>query len=244
MRWWILVFVALAACGGPTEPIVPSSGGEDDDETVATGTPGPRSGGDPNAPSVQAEVGALDGAAVDEVTGRVRSKAEGCFEQANAKLPFPVIHGDLELTIRIRSDGTVRWVFPSKDELGHQGITDCIAALLQAESWPKPEGGEEGIARASYGRGPEGRAPVPWGASDLGGAGQSLATELRSCKQRHGAERISVTLYVDADGRVMSAGAAVDAGQAADAVTCAVRAARGKTFPSPGSFPAKVSLEG
>lgn len=234
--------VALAACGGPKEPNVPDPG-EDDGETSTTGTPGPRSE-NPNAPSVQAEIGALDGAAVDEVTSRVRSKASRCFEQANAKLPFPVVHGDLQLTVRIRSDGTVRWVFPSKDELGHQGVTDCIAALLQAETWPEPEGGEEGIARASYGRGPEGRAPVAWGAGDLGRAGASLEAELRACKRKHGAEKISLTLYVDADGKVMAAGAAVDAGEAVDAVTCAVRAAEAKTFPSPGSFPAKVSIEG
>lgn len=222
---------------------MPSPSAGDDDATAMGPSGGPRAGRNPNAPSVQSEIGALDGAAVDEVTARVRGKARTCFEQANASLSFPVVHGDIELTVRIKSDGSVRWVFPSKDDLGHGGVTDCIAALLEAETWPKPEGGEQGIARATYGREPEGRAPVDWGESDLGGAGDPLRSALQACKRKHGAGRITVTLYVDADGKVMAAGAAVDEGEAAEAVGCAVDAARGRTFPSPGSFPAKVTLE-
>jgi hypothetical protein len=84
---------------------------------------------------------------------------------------------------------------------------------------------------------------VSWSAGDLGGEGQAIRSALSTCKRKHGAGKLTLTMYVDADGNVMAADAAVDEGEAADAVGCAIDAAKGKTFPSPGSFPAKVSLE-
>ncbi|MEM1028902.1 MAG: hypothetical protein AAGN82_01045 [Myxococcota bacterium] len=238
----------VAACGGVTPEAEDAAGidGDDDDgvgRSSDIGGPravGPRRGG--GGPQVRAEVGALDRAAVDEVTTKVRRDAAVCFERANATLAFPVVHGDIELTVRVGAEGRATVVFPSRDALGHDGVTRCISELLREASWPAPEGGEEGIARATYGRDAEGRAPVPWGEDDLGTAGAALAGALEGCKREHGAGSLSVTLYVDADGAVMAAGAAVDDGDASEAVRCAVSATRGRRYPSPGSFPAKVTL--
>ena len=55
---------------------------------------------------------------------------------------------------------------------------------------------------------------------------------------------LAVTLYIDADGNVMAAGASVGDAAGLSAIDWAVKAAEGLSFPSPGSYPAKVMIEG
>jgi hypothetical protein len=196
----------------------------------------------PNEPSVEAEIGALDLAAVEAISDAIRGGVGRCFESANAKLDLPVVHGDIEVAVRVKSDGSLRHVFAASSDIGHAGVEACILALHEGQSWPKPSGGEEGLARTRFGRDPEGRAPVAWSADDLGDKGGQLARALSGCARQAGTSGITLTMYVDPDGAVMAAGAAVADEQGLGAVDCAVTAAKRERFPSPGSYPAKVTL--
>lgn len=113
-------------------------------------------------------------------------------------------------------------------------------ALHEEQSWPKPTGGREGTARTRFGRDAEGRAPVSWQASDLGPGGARLTAALARCAASAGRSGLTLTMYVDAEGRPIAAGVALADESGLSAVDCALRAAKAERYPSPGSFPAKV----
>lgn len=240
MRWTGSCAVLLWAmgCGGPTPPAGPA----DVDVTEDDGPPTRVSGKDPTAPAVDAEIGALDGDAVRSISDGLRGEVERCFASANADLDLPLVAGDVEISFRVKGDGSVRWAYMSRSDVGDAEVEECILQLIRGETWPEPEGGEEGLARATYGRGPEGRAPTPWSAGDLGGAGATLSTKLAGCRSQAGAASLAVTFYVDADGRPLSAGVASGDEKGLEAVACATTAVLGATYPSPGSYPAKVTV--
>jgi hypothetical protein len=210
-----------------------------DDAIGEQDTPTAPRRGDGNVPSIDAEVGALDPDAVDRAFEAARSPVKQCFQAANAELDFQVIGGDLEVEVRVKNDGSVRWVYPRSSNVGHLGAETCVLDVLRRQTWPRPEGGDEGIARTRFGLDAPGRAPVAWTPADLGGKGGSLEGALRACKQ---GSALSVTVYVDADGKVIAAGGASGDERGIDSIGCAVEAAKRASFPSPGSYPAKVTL--
>lgn len=197
----------------------------------------------PAGPSIESEVGALDGDAVDAAFTEARAAVQACMASANEGLPFKVVGGDIEVEVRIKSDGSVRHVYPKSSTIGHAGAEKCILEAVAAQSWPKPEGGDEGIARTQYGLDPPAARP-PTNGADLGSAGATLGSKLRGCRSQSGTSSIAVTLYIDAEGKVMAAGASVGDEAGLSAIDCAVEAAEGLSFPSPGSYPAKVVVEG
>ncbi|MEQ9324475.1 MAG: AgmX/PglI C-terminal domain-containing protein [Polyangiaceae bacterium] len=201
----------------------------------------PRRG--PAAPSVESEVGALDRDAVEAAFAEARGAVQACITEANQGLAFEVVGGDIEVEVRIKSDGSVRHVYPKSSTIGHAGAEKCILDAVAAQSWPKPEGGDEGIARTKYGLDPPAARP-PTNGADLGTAGATLGSKLRGCRSKSGTSSLAVTLYIDADGEVMAAGASVGDEAGLSAIDCAVKAAEGLSFPSPGSYPAKVIVEG
>src|SRR5690606_9517266 len=119
-----------------------------------------------------------------------------CFERANAALDLPVVFGDIEVAIRVKADGSLRHVFVAASDIGHADVEACILALHGEQSWPRPTGGEEGLARTRFGRDPEGREPVAWSASDLGPAGPRLSNALAGCARQAGGGALTLTMYV------------------------------------------------
>ena len=234
MRLFVgVVCCGLLGCGGGSAPRHPAGQG-------GAEPAGPRP---VTEPAIQAEIGALDQDAVDEAFKAARPAVARCFDEANRGLPFAVIGGELEVVVRVKNDGTVRWAYPSRSDLGHLGAERCIMRALDAQAWPRPEGGEEGIARTRFGIDPPAPRPaVDWSADDLGTNGQKLLDELHRCRREAGTELLTLTMYVDADGNVLSAGAAIGDEAGLDAIECAVNAARSMRFASPGSYPAKVTL--
>jgi hypothetical protein len=191
-------------------------------------------------PRIHAEVGALDEDKVNEAFSAARPAIDECFGRANRGMRYKVVGGDVEVMVRVKNDGSVRWAYPRRSTLGHSDTERCIMQVLERQSWPRPQGGEEGIASTNYGMDSPGRSAVDWSPGDLGEAGGELASKLRGCMA--GSHGLEITLYIDPDGDVLSAGAAVDDESALDAIECAIDAARAIRFPSPGSYPAKVTV--
>jgi len=225
--------VLLTAACAPTPP--------PQDASLATVRHRP-SGGD-HGPKIAAEVGALDEHVVQEAFDAARASVGECFARANERLRWPMVGGDVEVVVRVRHDGSVRWIFPVRSTLGDREAERCILDALGAQHWPKPQGGDEGIARGPYGSDAPGREPVAWAPSDLGHAGDELRAKLHACGREKGGA-VSVTLYVDPNGKPVTAGAASDDEHGIEALDCAVEAAMGLRYPSPGSYPAKVTVAG
>lgn len=99
---WSLL--ALAACATSSPPVEPR-GPADPTDAISV-----RPAKTPSGPTIEAEVGALDLAAVEAISDAIRGEVGRCFEEANAALDFPIVHGDIEVAIRVTSDGRTRHV--------------------------------------------------------------------------------------------------------------------------------------
>jgi hypothetical protein len=238
---WLAPFALALGCSTTAPP--PVDHPDDDGEGPANddgADPRPRGDG---GPQISAEVGALDEDAVKRTFAEVKPKVLACFKRANAGLPFAVVGGEVEVRLRVSGDGSLRYVHPTRSTLGHRETERCICDTLAQVTWPKPQGGDEGQAETFYTMDPPARrAPFEWSEADLGGEGAELKRKLGACMEKAQTTALSLTLYVDPDGKVISAGGACGDENGPSAIDCGISAARAMTFPSPGSYPAKVTV--
>jgi outer membrane biosynthesis protein TonB len=190
---------------------------------------------------VKAEVGALDAKAVKKNFEAILQKIERCQEERRkeeGRLDF--LAGDLKLEVRVGEDGRVKSAFLPLSTVGDLKLESCALDAARAASWPRPEGGVTGIASNEFHLPMKGdREATPWTPDKVASALASAA--LQPCKA--GVQgTIELTLYVDTDGKVISAGASRPDPEKPEAAACAVKAVQGLKFPSPGSWPAKVTV--
>jgi hypothetical protein len=114
---------------------------------------------------------------------------------------------------------------------------------LRAKTWPKPVGGDHGLARKSFDFDAPNdvRPPTEWSDSEAQPGLATIGGDVAKCKDGHSG-RFEATLYVGTEGEVLSAGVTPPNENGEDAVDCLVGALKGAKFPSPGSWPAKVTL--
>ena len=165
-----------------------------------------------------------------------------CIAAASAHNKF--IAGRVKVFVRIGSDGRARWSWLPESTLGDRGAEKCITAAARAARWPAPELGGEGEAQKAFefDPSPDERPAVTWPAERTRAALAAARGKFATCGGA-GEGSFRVTAYVGTEGEVLAAGAAAprrDAEQAADCVVDIVRTLR---FPSPGSWPAKVTFD-
>jgi len=236
----IIAAALLLSCGGGSGN--GSGSANRPDGPIIDGPPPNNTDPAEGGPKIDAEVGALDKKAVAETFEQARTTIRRCFDQANEGMEMPVVGGEVEVVLRVKPDGRLRWAYPQSSTLGHIGAERCILNALRVLAWPKPQGGDEGIARTRYAMDQPARPPVRWSPGDLGSSGNRLTAKLNRCRRATGTSSLSLTMYVDPDGRVMAAGAAVGDDLGVDAIECAVKAAKTLKYPSPGSYPGKVTV--
>jgi hypothetical protein len=240
----LLVFLGCGAVGlvvlgcGAGEPANSPADAQSELREGAGARRKPRS----NGPSVESEIGALDENAVDAAFKKARPDINKCLRDANDGLDMHVVGGEIEIKLRVKSDGTLRWAYPSRSTLGQRTAAKCVIAALNNSAWPKPEGGDEGLATTAFAIDPPGRAPVQWQEGDLGSARSQVRAALTTCMNEAGTSSLSVTLYIDPDGNLLTAGGAAGDENGSDAIDCAIAAIQKITFPSPGSYPGKVTI--
>ena len=116
--------------------------------------------------------------------------------------------------------------------------------MLRRRDWPPPEGGDVGIARNSFGfdMPNDERPPTDWEADRVGSMKASLGSKLEECKHDVSGS-MTATVYVDPDGAAVTAGVASSDDSGEEAADCVVGVLKGAKYPSPGSWPAKVTFE-
>jgi len=202
------------------------------------GTMAPKRGG--GGPAIHAEVGALDPEQVKATFTEAMGDLSSCLDEGRAELEW--LAGEIRVFLRIANDGSVRYSFPMRSTFGHRATEQCILATLSERSWPQPQGGEEGETTQSFAIDAEGRPAVQLEPSVLGANASKLGDKLQRCRDDAGTAGLSVTLYINPDGEVIAAGAAVDDDKGNDAIPCALDAARSLRFGSPGSWPGKTTI--
>jgi hypothetical protein len=85
------------------------------------------------------------------------------------------------------------------------------------------------------------RPPTAWDPDRVSETVSGMSSRIASCKrQAHG--DVTATVYVDPDGAATSVGIAATDDSIEDAADCLVSALKDGKYPSPGSWPAKVTF--
>jgi hypothetical protein len=187
------------------------------------------------------EVGGLNEEAVEVTFKSSLGKLQRCLNEGSSRLEF--LGGSVSFFLKIDASGRVEHTHLESSTLGDRTTERCMMTALRSLSWPKPVGGEVGLARKSFDFDPPNdvRPPTDWSEDDVEPAVRKLSGKLRSCKNgSRGA--FQATAYVAADGSVLAASVTPPDEAGEDDVDCLVEVLGEATFPSPGSWPAKVSF--
>ncbi len=223
--------VLVSACGG---------GGDTPPAKTADDTEAPseehKSGAD-----VSAEIGGLDEDKVDEAFSKSLGSLQKCLAAGAQRVEF--LGGSVSFFLKIDGSGTVDHAHLEQSTIGDRDTEKCMIDALRKRSWPKPVGGEHGLARKSFDFDPPNdvRPPTEWSSSEVEKGLSKVSSKLHDCN--HGKSGFSATLYVGTDGNVLAVGATPPDEAGEDAVDCIVDALKSASFPSPGSWPAKVTLQ-
>lgn len=227
----ISTFVSLSfvACGDSAPP--PKTA---DDEVKTEEEP--RGG-----PSVSSEIGGLNEDKVNKTFESSLSGLERCLQQGASRVEF--LGGSVSFFVKIDTSGKVDGAYLEKSTLGDRDTEKCMLGALRSKKWPKPVGGEHGLARKSFDFDPPNdvRAPAEYDQEHLDKGLGKIAGKLSSCKSAKG--KYEATMYVATDGSVLSASVTPPNEDGEGAVDCLVSTLKEASFPSPGSWPAKVTFE-
>ncbi|UJR81431.1 AgmX/PglI C-terminal domain-containing protein [Sandaracinus amylolyticus] len=227
----VLIAAAVAGCGGSSESTETAARG---DATAGAERPAERDDG-------SQITGLLGTIRPDQVDNALQPRMDAfmrCLAPRLSEVEF--LGGDVRLSFRIHTDGTVAWVFPSQTTIGDRQAERCVLDVARRARFPRPHGGEAEFTWGFAFDPPEDvRPPTSWEATHIGPALLSGAPDLAT---RCGVSGVRVTAYVAPGGRVLAAGASAPDAQALESVDCVVDAVRGLTMPDPGSYAAKVTF--
>lgn len=190
--------------------------------------------------AVSSEIGGLDEQKVNAAFESSLSGLERCLHQGSSRVEF--LGGSVSFFVKIDTAGKVDGAYLEKSTLGDRDTEKCMLDALRAKRWPKPVGGEHGLARKSFEFDPPNdvRAPADYDQDHLSKALDKISSKIDSCKGHKGS--YEATIYVGTDGSVLSAGVTPPDESGEESVDCLVSTLKSASFPSPGSWPAKVTF--
>lgn len=228
-----LCLTALAACGGGGTPEAKSP----DDEG------GPSQGGEGHGSQMaaSAEIGALDEAKVSQTFQSAQGSLQGCLAEGARRNELE--GGDIAFFLKIGKGGQVVHARAEQSTIGDRQTEKCMLEVLKRKKWPEPQGGDVGLARNAFGfdMPNDVRAPTAWDKSQVESTVSGLSSKLSECKAGSQAQ-ITATVYVDQGGKALSAGVASSDDSGEPAADCVAEVLKGAKYPSPGSWPAKVTF--
>lgn len=196
---------------------------------------------EPSGPEfdVQGTLGALDSDQVQNTVELQMDRFEQCFVVRMQAVPMIV--GRIQMAVRLRTDGSVKWAYVKESTLGDRDTETCLLDVVRATAFRAPTGGEAEFSFPLEWPGTERSARLlHWGAADLGPELAGKVPEVASqCGLSGG---VAVTGYVDGAGVLLSAGAAAENPADFDKTQCVIDAVRTWTFSDPTPNVAKVSF--
>lgn len=162
-----------------------------------------------------------------------------CIQKRTGELPW--LSGHMLLSFLVSTDGSVASVFPRESTVGDRTSESCALDIARATHFAQPHGGEAEFTWSfEMPIDDSVREPVSWSASDVPDALAQLTSDVAS---KCGAGPFAVTAYVETEGQVVGAGVATDALDKAQQLDCVAESVRAVTFPSPGSYAAKLTFQ-
>ena len=192
--------------------------------------------------TASAEIGGMNEEAVDAAFTSSVKGLQRCLDAGAKHVEF--LGGSVSFFLKIDSTGKVAKSYLEHSTLGNRTTERCMLDALAAKAWPKPVGGEHGLARKSFTFDPPNdvREPITWDDHDAQPGLKKIASDVGSCKDGHRGA-FEATLYVGTNGKVLSAGATPPDEDGEAVVDCLVGVLESASFPSPGSWPAKVTVQ-
>ncbi len=190
--------------------------------------------------AVSSEIGGLDEEKVNTAFESSLGGLQRCLQQGASRVEL--IGGSVSFFLKIDSSGRVDGSYLEKSTLGDRDTEKCMLDALRAKKWPKPVGGVHGLARKSFDFDAPNdvRPPADYDRDHLGKGLSKISDKLAACKETQGS--YEATIYVATDGSVLAAGVTPPDEQGEGAVDCLVSTLKAATFPSPGSWPAKITF--
>jgi hypothetical protein len=190
--------------------------------------------------SVSSEIGGLDETKVNAAFESSLSGLQRCLQQGSTRVEF--LGGQVSFFVKIDTAGKVDGAYLEKSTLGDRDTEKCMLDALRSRSWPKPIGGDHGLARKSFDFDPPNdvRPPADYDQEHLSKALDKISDKVASCKGAKGS--YEATIYVATDGSVLAAGVTPPDEVGEESVDCLVSTLKSAAFPSPGSWPAKVTF--
>jgi hypothetical protein len=228
---WPAAWLLLAlGCGGAEPP--PRAAGREAAPAPADGARRPRA-------NVESEIGALDEAAVTRTFGECVDAFQRCLDDGARRVEL--LGGSVGFRVKIGAGGRVLHAYLESSTLGDRATERCLLDAVRGRRWPEPVGGQAGIARKGFDfDAPDVRPPEPWEADRVAGTLRGLSRGIDACTG--GARGFTATLYVGTDGKALGVGMAPPDEAGEGAVDCLVRVLGDARWPSPGSWPAKVTF--
>lgn len=188
-----------------------------------------------------AEIGALDEEHTDKVFEQTMGALERCLHSGAQRVEF--LGGQVKFFVKVGPSGQVSHAHLEESTIGDRETEKCMLNALKAKTWPKPQGGEAGYARKGFDFDPPNdvREPTSWGSDRVSDTVDKVKDKIDGCKS--GASgHFTATMYVGTEGNVLAVGMAPPDEQGEHAVDCIVDVLKQAKFPSPGSWPAKVTF--
>ena len=233
MKPYAALLLLALGCGGSAEPAsapvttTPATSGRERRAEAPL----------PEGASITGLMGTISARAVQSALEPRMSRFGACFTDRIGAIEF--LSGDITLSFRIHTDGTVAWVFPSASTIG-DGVTErCILDIARTTRFAEPRGGE---AEFTWGFGMDAasdvRLPLSWSESSVAGAVSANRGSVAGC----GRTGFRLTAYVAPGGSVLAVGGTAPDADALPALECVLDAVRRWSMPDPGSYAAKVSF--
>ena len=153
-------------------------------------------------------LGTLDQLAIERGLAAPTREALKCLGERLEDEPY--LGGTLHYKFRVAKDGSVRWLKLLGSNLGHLEVERCIMAALKGATFKAPEGGEaEFSLPLELGGGDEVtvlNVKTSMAAATLASACNELLVTDEAAVQLKPPVPMRLTLYIDGDGAVKSAG--------------------------------------
>lgn len=226
---WVLLVLSCASGPAPAPAPLPAQTQGNDQREFASHL------------QASSPIGGLNEDRVDKTFKKSLGLLQSCLEAGAERIEF--LGGSVDFFVKIDRNGSLTHAHLERSTLGDRQTEKCMLSALRSLRWPRPVGGDRGLARKSFEFDPpkDVRPPIEWDPGQALSAIGGIDRQIAECK---GGNRglFEATIYVGPDGSVLSAGATPPNEQGEAAVDCLVEALRAGSFPSPGSWPAKVTL--
>ncbi len=229
---FVLGAVLAAACGGGAPQAKAPEPQQEEDEHGHSGSP----------LDVSSEIGALDENQVTKIFTQSVKDFQACLDAGAKRVEF--IGGSVGFFVKVDAQGHVAHAHLEQSTLGDRETEKCMLQAISKRDWPAPQGGKTGLARKSFDFDPPNdvRPPTDWDAERATSALSKKSGAIQKCKA-DAPGTYAATMYVNTNGSVISIGMAPPDEHGEAAVDCLVDVVKHEKFPSPGSWPAKVSFE-